>query len=271
MNFDYVMHRTASFSQAADRLFEILRILRGPDGCPWDRSQTLESFHSNLLEESYEYIDALQQLDYPGCHEELGDVMLVLTMLGQMHEELDHVSFASMIDDTSDKLIRRHPHVFSNQQADHPDEVIALWDNIKEQVEGKVATEENFFHHIPKALPPLDRAKKIQKRAAKVGFDWDDVSGTLDKLREEIDELQEAAENGSLRDMEEEIGDVLFSIVNFSRHMKITPSTALHRTNEKFMHRFNVMRTKLKSQGMELDDTELADMETAWNQAKNEA
>ena len=271
MNYDHVMQRSASFSEAADRLFEILKILRSPDGCPWDRAQTLESFHSNLLEESYEYIDALQQLDHNGCREELGDVMLVVTMIGQMHEEQDQVSFASMIDDTSDKLIRRHPHVFSTQQADHPDQVIELWDAIKEQVEGKTPTEEDFFHHIPKALPPLDRAKKIQKRAAKVGFDWDEISGTLDKLREEIDELQEALSSSIHRDIEEEIGDMLFSIVNIARHVQITPSTALHRTNEKFMRRFNTMRALLKQQDIELSDADLEVMESAWNQAKNEA
>ncbi len=271
MNNELLTRKSTTFPDALERLLYILQVLRSPQGCPWDRSQTIDSFCKNLLEESYEYIDAVQTDDIHGCHEEIGDVFLVITMLGMMHEEHDSISIAQMIDGTSDKLVRRHPHVFSSDKADNPEEVIELWDSIKENLEGKTPTDDNFFHHLPKALPPLDRAQKIQKRVKKVGFDWDTVQGSIDKLREELDELEEAVSEQDKKNIEEEIGDMLFSMVNIARHLKVTSSLALHRTNEKFIRRFNAMRDILTEQNISVNDAELAVMEEAWNQAKKEA
>jgi len=266
-----MLHRSSSnLSQAVERLYYILEVLRGPDGCPWDRDQTIDSFYKNILEEAYEYLDSYFNNDVNGSHEELGDLFLVISMLGMMHEERDNVSLASMLDNTSDKLIRRHPHVFAESSADNSDEVLELWDSIKQNVEGKTPEADNYFNHVPKTLPPLDRAQKIQKKAASAGFDWDAVTGTIEKLREELDELEEAVASKKTVDIEEEIGDILFSIVNISRHLKVTSSIALHRTNEKFMKRFNMMRKKLEDHGVDMNKAELSVMEDAWNQAKNE-
>ncbi len=271
MNYDHLLKKSDSISQAAERLCSILRVLRSPEGCPWDRSQTIDSFYKNLLEESYEYIDAVLEKDVHGCHEEIGDVMLVVCMLGLMHEERDQTGFHEMIDLTSEKLLRRHPHVFSDEQADNPDEVLKLWNAIKEDVEGKAPAADNFFQHVPKAMPPLDRAQKIQKKAAQVGFDWDTVHGAIEKLREEINELEAAAASQNAEDIEEEIGDLLFSMVNISRHCSVTASIALHKANEKFIKRFHAMSEKLIQQGKTLEDADLGEMDAAWDQAKNEA
>jgi len=264
------LKQSKTLAQAVERLYEILQVLRSPKGCPWDRQQTIASFCKNLIEESYEYIDAYQTKDIDGCHEEIGDLMMVVTMLGMMHEEKEEITLKEMIDRTSRKLVRRHPHVFESASADHPEQVVKLWDSIKENVEGKKPTEDNFFHHVPKALPPLDRAGKIQKKAKRVGFDWDNLQGTINKLREELDELEQAVATQQKADIEEEIGDMLFSMVNVSRHLKVSSSLALHRTNEKFIRRFNRMRSALADQGIHLSETDLETMDNAWNQAKKD-
>ncbi len=259
-----------SHTDAFLRLYDILQVLRGPDGCPWDRSQTIDTFCKNILEEAYEYIDALQQNQREASHEELGDLFLVISMLAQMHEERDSVSLQEILDGVSNKLIRRHPHVFASETADNPDAVLTLWESIKEDVEGKKPDDDDFFNHLPKAMPPLDRAEKIQKKAQKAGFDWDGSEGIFDKLQEEISELKEAAaQNDSLR-VEEELGDVLFTVVNLARYLKVPSSLALHRTNEKFMKRFNAMRMKLTSEGLPLSAEHMETMERYWQDAKEE-
>lgn len=266
---DIILKKTDTPGNAFDRLIKILTILRSPEGCPWDREQTINPFYKNLLEESYEYIDACTSKNVQDAHEELGDVFLVASMLSLMHQEDDSISINDILDNTSDKLIRRHPHVFEDAPADNSNEVIELWDSIKENIEGK-SSRETIFSHITKTLPPLDKAYEIQKKASKKGFDWDEPQEVIPKITEEIDELKEAVENGIQDEIEEELGDILFSIVNLSRHLKIQPSIALHKSNNKFMKRFDAMKKYMDGQEIELKKDNQDKMETVWNKVKNE-
>lgn len=265
-----ISSKSSSYADAFIRLYDILQVLRGPDGCPWDRAQTIDTFCKNILEEAYEYIDAVSHEQLSNSHEELGDLFLVITMLAQMHEVRDDLTLQEIFDGISDKLIRRHPHVFSTETAENPEEVLTLWDSIKEEVEGKKPDADDFFNHLPKAMPPLDRAEKIQKKAQKAGFDWDGTAGIFDKLQEEIRELKEAAAQEDYKRIEDELGDVLFTVVNIARFLNVPSSIALHRTNEKFMKRFNAMRMKLTGEGLSLSGEHMDTMERYWQEAKDE-
>jgi len=256
-------------SSAFDRLIQVLKILRSPGGCPWDRKQTINPFYKNLIEESYEYIDAVTYKEPHDAHEELGDVFLVASMLGIMHEEADHISLTEILDSVSEKLIRRHPHVFADAAAENPDAVVELWDSIKENIEGR-KSQDSIFSHITHSLPPLDKAQEIQKKAAKNGFDWDQMQLVLEKMQEEIGELQEALQNNRTDQIEEEIGDLLFTAVNISRFAGIQASIALHKSSNKFMKRFNAMQKQLSEKHIELQKDNMKAMETAWNEVKDQ-
>ena len=279
-NTDY-LEDSHTVPEAFNRLYTILRILRGPDGCPWDRKQTPESFYKNLIEESYEYIDAFKKHDTAECAEELGDMFLVVSMLVIMHEEQDEMRMLDVLEDTSRKLIRRHPHVFAQHeldddaQPDNADEVVELWDSIKENLEGK-HQQDNIFAFIPRSMPNMLQALEIQKKARKTGFDWNEPRDVLDKISEELGELQEEidrhAGNGLSSDKDkilDEFGDVLFSLINYSRFLGINPDEALYMANEKFKQRFTVMQNLMQKDGLETNN-ELTLMDRYWNKAKLE-
>jgi MazG family protein len=265
------LESTANQAEAFDRLYHILNMLRSPEGCPWDRKQTPGKFQKNLIEEAYEYIDALDKDDTSGCQEELGDLYLVVTMLAIMHEESHAFSVAEILNSVSDKMIRRHPHVFTQDvNAADADEVLTLWDEIKEQVEGKQTTHENPYERVPSSMPPLERAEEIQKIARKKGFDWPDHQGAFDKIEEELQELKEAIHQQSFEHIEEEFGDLLFSIINTARLCKVTPHIALHKTNEKFMRRYNDMVQLFNNdQEKPFSEASLDEMDSYWEQAKS--
>ncbi|MCF7943226.1 MAG: nucleoside triphosphate pyrophosphohydrolase [Spirochaetia bacterium] len=268
---------SGSFKQ----LYNILKKLRSPNGCPWDREQTPESFYKNLIEESYEYIDAYLKKDISECSEELGDMFLVVTMLTIMHEERDDFSLVKVLDDVSEKLVRRHPHVFSEEKSTYEvvngDEVIVLWDSIKQNVEGKKS--QDIFKTIPAASPNLLQAVEIQKKARKVGFDWDSRTDVFKKVQEELEELAREVDGETHFDISEpankdriidEFGDTLFSMINYARFLGIDPDEALYRANRKFKNRFSSMQQLLSDDGKDiLEETlPLTELDNYWEKAK---
>ncbi len=246
---DYQHTDATTFSEAVEKLYAILTMLRSPEGCPWDREQSPADISRALLDETYEYIDALLENDMEACSEEIGDVLLNAFMITRMHEEAGDFSPIDAINAVCAKLVRRHPHVFSHAQANDSSEVLDLWNSIKENVEGKKSHDEDFFSRVPKSLPKLEEAWEIQKKMRKVGFDWPNIDGVIDKVAEEHKELLEAIAQMETdpSHVEEELGDLLFAIVNLARYLKISPSVALHRSNRKVRDRFNKL-TKIGAQ-----------------------
>jgi len=242
-------------------LYDIVARLRAPDGCPWDREQTPASLRGDLIEETYECIEAINEQDPPHIQEELGDLFLLATMLSYMHEEAGVFSVADALQTVSEKLVRRHPHVFGETKVKDSAEVMDNWRKIKVEQEGR-KPKDSILDEVSSGLPPLDRAWKLQKKAAKAGFDWPNVEGVIAKVREELAEVIAAD------DVEEELGDLLFSVVNLCRYLKVEPSVALHRTNGKFIHRFKHVEKKMKETGQEMKQENLDLMERYWNEAK---
>ncbi len=258
-----------STKEAFGRLYGIIKALRGPDGCPWDREQTPASIRGNLIEEAYECVEAINEGDLAHVREEIGDVFLLATFLGIMYEGDGSFSVAQSLDAVSEKLVRRHPHVFADAKADNPEQVVKQWNEIKETVEGR-RKKDSALDAVSRALPPLERAYKLQKAAAKTGFDWPDHGGAWDKLAEEVQEAKEAASAPELdRDhLEEEIGDLLFSAVNVARKHKVDPALALHRSLEKFSSRFRHVEKRMAEHGEAMEGASLERMDGFWDEAK---
>lgn len=264
--------------RAFKNLYDIVARLRAPDGCPWDREQTPLSLRSDLIEETYECVEAIGEQDPEHIKEELGDVFLVITMLAYMHEQEGHFSVADVLETVSQKLVRRHPHVFGNEKVKDSDEVLRNWARIKVEQEGR-KPKESILDEVHGGLPPLERAYKLQKKAAKAGFDWFYVKGIYDKLEEELNESREAAdalaeqttEEGkqtAQADLEEELGDVLFVAVNLCRFLKVDPSIALDRANSKFSRRFKFIEQRMKESNREMSKETIELMEDLWREAK---
>jgi tetrapyrrole methylase family protein / MazG family protein len=260
-------------AESFDRLFGIIKRLRAPDGCPWDREQTPKSTRANLIEEAYETIEAINDGDTPHVREELGDVSMVLLMMAYMYEQQDSFTVKEVFDEISEKLIRRHPHVFGDAEAADAAAVLTQWNVIKETVEGR-PKKDSVLDEVSRALPPLERAYKLQKKAAKRGFDWTEISAVWAKLREEVDEAEEActeARPGNQTDadhFEEEIGDLLFSVVNVSRSLHVDPSVALDRAAAKFSRRFKSVEKEMKARGIAMGTESFALMDRLWDEAK---
>jgi MazG family protein len=257
-------------ASAFGRLFEIVRRLRAPGGCPWDRAQSPYTLRGNLIEEAYEAISAIEEGDEENLREELGDLLLVLTMIAYMKEQEGAFAVEEVLEHISAKLIRRHPHVFGDARKETPEEVIEQWDHIKENLEGK-KPKRSALEGLPRTLPPLERAYEIQRQVAKVGFDWDGVDPVWDKLGEEVRELREAAGCGDPRRVEEEFGDLLFTVVNLGRLMELDPTLALNGTNQKFIGRFQELERRLAAQGLSPKQAGLERMDALWNQIKSES
>ncbi|MCL2067362.1 MAG: nucleoside triphosphate pyrophosphohydrolase [Treponema sp.] len=259
-------------------LYDVVAKLRGPDGCPWDREQNPAALREALIEECYECIEAIDEKEPAHIAEELGDIFLLATMLSYMYEEDRAFSVADALTGVTDKLIRRHPHVFENLKVKDSAEVLDNWAKIKIEKEGRKA-KDSILDEVSRSLPPLDRAWKLQKKAAKAGFDWPDIDGVIAKVQEELREVREAvncvahntdATETSREKIEEELGDLLFSAVNLSRYLNIEPSLALRRTNSKFTERFKYVEKKMKEAGHEMKKENLAQMDAIWNEAKTE-
>lgn len=255
-----------------ERLHEIVSILRSPEGCPWDREQTHESLRKNLIEETYEVLETIDEDDPPHMQEELGDLLLQIMLHSQMEEEEGLFTVYDVIQGLNEKLIFRHPHVFGRLNAEDAEAALANWEAMKAEEKrrkGITPEDQSALDGIPRDLPALMKAYKLQKKAAKAGFDWDDIEGALAKLEEEITELREAIASGeSAEDQKLELGDVLFSVVNIARFMDVDPEEALSLTNRKFVRRFRYVEAKLKEQGKTCADSDLAEMDRYWDEAK---
>ena len=264
--------------EAFRRLYDIIVRLRSPEGCPWDREQTPASMRGHLLEEAYESIDAIDAGGPEDVEEELGDVYLLVTMLARMYEERGEFSVSGVLDSICRKLVRRHPHVFGDAKAESPDEVVDQWQRIKVQ-EGK-RERTGGLDGVSRTLPAMERAYRLQGAAAAVGFDWPTFSGVREKLLEEIEEVMvvaggEAALERTRLDrdavsaeLEDEVGDLLFSAVNLSRYLGVDPSMALHRANSKFSERFHLVERRMRDAGVSMSAERLEVMDRIWNEAK---
>jgi MazG family protein len=243
--------------------------LRAPGGCPWDREQTFDSIKPYTLEETYEVLDAIDRRDWQELAEELGDFVLQAVFYAQIAGERELFSIGDALDAINAKLIRRHPHIFGERSADTPADVLRIWGEAKaaEKAE-KGTTAAGLLSSVPRALPALVEAQQIASRAARAGFDWENPEQVLDKLHEELAEFAQARRNASQAEMEDELGDLLFVLVNLARFVKVDPEQALRRTNAKFRDRFGYIERKLAERGRKLEDSNLDEMEALWQEAK---
>ncbi|HTA46566.1 MAG TPA: nucleoside triphosphate pyrophosphohydrolase [Bryobacteraceae bacterium] len=265
------MHENGSNGTGAkfQRLVDIMARLRAPGGCPWDREQTFDSIKPYTLEETYEVLDAIDRRDWDELRAELGDFMLQAVFFAQMASEEKLFDIADSLDAINEKLIRRHPHVFADGTARTGDEVMKRWDEIKkEERKEKGQAPQGLLTSIPRALPALVEAQQITSRAARAGFDWRNAEEVLEKLDEERREFAEARARGSHDQIEDELGDLLFVLVNLARFVNVDPEQALRRTNAKFRQRFGHVERRLAAQGKEVSDTPIEDLEALWQEAK---
>lgn len=239
--------------------------LRAPDGCPWDREQTLDTIKKYTLEETYEVFDAIERRDYQDLSEELGDYLLQAVFYAQIASEEGRFTIADSLDAINEKLIRRHPHVFGGGSAETADQVKEKWDEIKKR---EKPARTAMLDGVARAQPALAEAQQMTSKAAVVGFDWRNADEVLEKMREELAELQEARDSGDKDRIEDEVGDLLFVLVNLSRFLKVDAEQALRRSNTKFRSRFGYIEATLKARGKEWSESNLEEMESLWAEAK---
>ena len=248
-------------------LLKIMEILRGPGGCPWDAEQTHESIKKGFIEETYEVIEAINKKDNELLQEELGDVLLQVVFHAEIEKELGTFDFSDVTDGVCKKLVERHPHVFGEVKVSSTDEVLSNWDDIKRKSKGQ-KTQGSSMLKVPKELPALMRAQKLQSKAKKAGFDWDDMSGALDALESEIKELKSAIAEKEADAIEDEFGDVLFSCVNVARFIDVDAEEALTRSNDKFMSRYLVVEKLATERGIDMKNTPIEELDKLWDEAK---
>ena len=300
---DIPVNKPDNKNEAFGKLYDVVARLRASGGCPWDREQTPLSLRGALIEETYECVEAINEQDPAHIKEELGDIFLLVTMIAYMHEEEGLFSVAGALEGITEKLIRRHPHVFNESEASgmlegrdrgslSSAEVLRNWAKIKVEREGR-KPKDSILDEVSRGLPQLDRAWKLQKKASKAGFDWPDAAGVIAKINEELKETEDAIkalykiEKEALRPediadgkatsaaaqphkagLEEELGDLLFSVVNLCRFFDVEPSVALQRTNVKFTERFRYVEKRMKESGREMNAQNLALMDQYWEEAK---
>ncbi len=255
------------------KLVDLVERLRGEDGCPWDREQTRESLKPMLIEEAYEVLDALDGASPAELKDELGDLLFQVLFHAQIAQEKGEFRLADIIDRLHDKMIRRHPHVFGDSSLRTAREVLKNWEDIKAAEKGALSSSRpdsrtSLLDGIPSKLPALHRANQLAAKASRVGFDWPDLQGVLQKLHEETEEIIEAKSRNDAQRLADEVGDLLFVAVNVARFLGIDPETALRRSNSRFERRFRYMESKIKDQGRELKDASPAEMNALWERAK---
>ncbi len=243
-------------------------MLRSPEGCPWDRTQSEKSAAESLIDEAYEYLEGAIEQSSSSMREEIGDVMINVFMALYINAENGDFKPEDALNEVCEKLIRRHPHVFGDLHTDNEKEALSLWNSVKENIEGKKDKSSDFFSHIPSCLPPLEESYEIQKKLRKAGFDWPDSSGVIDKIKEELREVEDAIAEHDTDQIEEEIGDLLFSIVNLARFLKIRPNTAMMRANEKVKRRFQALFDEAAEKGIPLDEEHTDEMNEIWDEIK---
>lgn len=260
--------------EAFARLVAIMRRLRAPGGCPWDREQTIASLAPYLLEETYEVLDAIEREDWAALQEELGDLLLQPVFQAEIAGGEGRFTIVDPLNAIVEKLIRRHPHVFGTVEAETPGEVLRNWERIKQGERSRKSenagngSEPSLLDSLPRAMPALAEAQRITSRAAKVGFDWPNIREVLGKLHEEIGELDEARQAGDADKVEDEFGDLLFVMANLSRFLKVDAEQALRRTNLKFRQRFAYIERRLRERGRDMQAVTLEEMEALWQEAK---
>ncbi len=261
-----VLERAAQAGRKFAELVAVMARLRAPGGCPWDRKQSFETIKSYLLEESYEVMDAIDGQDWAGLAEELGDLLLQPVFFAEMAAEQGLFMITDSLDAINEKLIRRHPHVFGDAKAETAEDVKQRWDEIKKREKAEEANADaSVLDGVPRNLPALMEAEKISRKAAEFGFEWPDISGVVEKLQEEAAELARARESGEPAQIEHEIGDLLFTLVNLARFLKVDPEQGLRKTNARFRRRFAYIE---RQTGEALRSTPLERMEELWQEAK---
>lgn len=246
-------------------LLHIMEKLRSKNGCPWDKVQTRESLKPYIIEEAYELVEAIEANDPGNIKEELGDLLFQIVFQCQVAKEKDEFTMSDVIRGIGTKMIARHPHVFGDAECGPPEEVIGQWEVLKKE-EGKLR--ESILDGVPRAMSSLLRAHRLQKRAAQVGFDWEKVEDVLKKVDEEMLEFQEALKSGRREEMEDELGDIFFMLVNLSRFIGVNPEDAHRKTISKFIHRFRYIEMKAAEQGRQLSEMTLEEMDRLWDEAK---
>lgn len=250
-----------------DDLLEIMKTLRSENGCPWDRAQTHESIKKSMIEETYEAIDALEAGDDAAFANELGDVLLQVVFHAQLAKERGAFDFDDVVREICTKLITRHTHVFGEDRTATAEEALGVWEKNKKK-EKNLKTDTDMLNDVPHSLPALMRAEKVQKKASAAGFDWDSIDGAAAKIHEETDEVVQAVLEGDQRHIEEEFGDLLFSVVNAARFAKITPETALAGAVNKFIRRFSDMEKMIHEQGKEINEMDIQQLDSVWEKVK---
>ncbi|MBQ7128886.1 MAG: nucleoside triphosphate pyrophosphohydrolase, partial [Clostridia bacterium] len=252
-----------------DDLLKIMEILRSEEGCPWDKQQTHDSIRNNFLEEAYEVVDAIDRDNKVDLKEELGDCLLQVVFHSQIAKENGDFDIEGVADGICKKLILRHPHIFGEVQADTAEKVLDNWDKIKMTEKGQQSYTDTL-KSVPKAFPALMRATKVQKRAAKANFDWEDVYEPLMKVGEELSELEEAVEDGCPYKILEEFGDMLFAAVNVSRFLKVDAEQTLANATDKFIKRFEKVEQKVEEKGIDMKNATLEELDAVWDEVKSE-
>ena len=264
----YELKKAENIEEGCKNLYEIVSLLRSPEGCPWDRTQTNKSATESLIDEAYEYMDGAIKKDVSSMREEIGDILINVFMNLYINEENGDFHPEDALNEVCEKLLRRHPHVFGDLHTENEKDALSLWNSVKENVEGHKEKSNDFFEHIPSSIPPLEEAYEIQKKLKKVGFDWTDVKGVLDKVKEELNEVEDAIRENETDHIEEEIGDLLFSLVNLSRFLKIRPNTAMMRANRKVRSRFQALFDIAAERGIPLDKEHVDEMNALWEEVK---
>ncbi len=249
-----------------DELVALMRRLRAPGGCPWDREQTMKDLRAYVIEESYEVVDAINAEDMIGLREELGDFLLQAVFLAEIAEEEGAFDIYDTIGAIHDKLVSRHPHVFGDVIARTPDEVLANWEKLKS--EERKDKDEGILSGVPVSLPALLKAMRLTEKAANVGFDWEKTEDIFEKIDEEIDELKTAIRSDDRNEIEHEVGDLLFTVCNIARRLGVQPEEALQATNRRFTERFEYIERTLRERGTTFDESSLEEMDSLWNAAK---
>ncbi len=270
---DQILPDAEKTAEAFKLFYTVVARLRARDGCPWDLEQTPSSIRGNIIEEAYELAEAITENDNPHMEEETGDLYLLATMVAYMSQQEGRYTVADALHEGARKLIRRHPHVFGEAEVRSPDQVVQQWNEIKERVEGR-RKKDSLLDEVHRHLPPLEKAFKLQKKAAKVGFDWKNSHDIWQKLEEEWTEMEHARTASEEREpdsgdaLEEEFGDLLFTVINAARLYGIDPSIALHRANEKFSRRFRHVEARMKENHLAMSPEHMEQMDAFWNEAK---
>lgn len=253
-------------NRSFEDLVELMKTLRGPEGCPWDREQTLATLKPFIIEEAYEVVDAIDREEWSDLREEIGDLLLQVVFASQIAVENGLFNIGDCVTAIHDKLVKRHPHVFKDVKADTADEVLQNWERMKSAERKK--EQKSLMSGVPGSLPALLKASRLTEKAARVGFDWKNTGDIFEKIAEEVAELKEAVDHDDLSAIEDELGDLCFTIANIARRLKINPEEALQRANRKFQTRFQWMESSIAGRNKSFDDFDLEGLDELWKSAK---